>query len=95
MAHNGRCKVCGYHIRIQDLRGGSNITAVSMAVPFLLWLLPIPIFSAVFMKWAGPKFCGDACKQAWRQQHPLGWIWPFIVSHIIWPGIIVGILMFI
>ena len=89
MAHKGRCKVCGTPISISSCLSGNN-DSVKMAVPFLLWLFPIPILSAVLMKEAGPNFCGDACKQAWRQQHPLGWLWVLILSHIIAPALLVG-----
>lgn len=87
MAHNGRCKVCGNHIRISDLKSG-NGNAVSQAVPFWLWLLPIPIISAIIVKWNGPKFCGEACKLAWKKHHPLWWMWTLIASHIIVPAVI-------
>lgn len=81
MAHNGTCKVCGRHIRIGDLSSNVNCTSKGMPVPFLLWLLPIPLISAWAIKFSGPKFCGDACKEEWRKQHPYAWIWYLIWSH--------------
>lgn len=79
------CAECGRR-RVPDASQGGSY---GIAVPFWLWLLPVPILSALLTKGCGPSFCSDGCKRSYCNAHPGRWLWYFLFSH----GIILLVLL--
>lgn len=86
-----RCTHCGCPLRKNE--EASSGTGVGVSLPWWLWLLPVPLFSAIFTRSVGPSFCSIGCRDAHMQNHPRAWVFPFLGVHLIFGAPIIWALI--
>lgn len=75
------CKQCGYILSFFDEEPDNDRKGVDvcrLAVPWWLWVVPVPLLLALMIRYSGPRFCCPECQRAYREAHPYAWAWQLL-----------------